>query len=102
MSVPLAESMRRISGLLQSGQYQDAELLLRRRLAAAPASSPTLTTLGELLLLSGRSAEALPLLRRAIQGTPPHPRAAFLLARHYLGTGQPSLALEVVAPWCNS
>ena len=65
-------------------------------------STPTLTTLAELLLLAGRSAEAVPLLQRAIQGGPPHPRAALLLARHYLDTGQSASALEVATPWCNS
>ena len=136
MSVQLAESMRRISGLLQSGQYvaahaqleslvaanpryveglrllagakqalgdtSQAESLLRRALGIEPQSAPTLTTLAELMLLAGRSAEAVPLLQRAIQGTPPYPQAAFLLARHYLSTGQPALALEVATPWCNS
>jgi tetratricopeptide (TPR) repeat protein len=135
MSVPLAESMRRISGLLQSGQFsaahaqleplvaanptfveglrllagakqalgdtRQAESLLRRALDIDAQSAPTLTTLAEILLLSGRSAEALALLRRATTGTPPYPRAAFLLARHYLSTGQPALALEVSTPWCN-
>jgi predicted Zn-dependent protease len=128
--------MRRISGLLQSGQYAaahaqleslvtanpgyveglrllagtkqalgdtaQAESLLRRALEIEPASPATLTTLAELLFLSGRGAEAVPLLRRATQGTPPYPRAALLLTRHYLDTGQPALALEVAAPWCNS
>jgi tetratricopeptide (TPR) repeat protein len=132
----LAAVMRRISGLLQSGQYDaahaqleplvaanpgyveglrllagtrqalgdsaQAEVLLRRALEIDPVSVPALTTLAELLLLSGRSAEAVAFLRRAIRGTPPYPRAAFLLARHHLNTGQPALALEVVAPWCNS
>ena len=136
MSVQLPESMRRISGLLQAGQYgaahaqleslvaanpdyveglrllagtkqvmgesAQAESLLRRALELEPASLPTLTTLAELLFLSGRSAEAVPLLRRAVQGTPPYPRAAFILARHYLSTGQPALALEVATPWCES
>ncbi|HYL00384.1 MAG TPA: tetratricopeptide repeat protein, partial [Steroidobacteraceae bacterium] len=136
MSVPLAESMRRISGLLQSGQYaaahaqleslvaanpayveglrllagtkqalgeaSQAESLLRRALEIDPTSAPTLTTLAEVLLLSGRSAEAVPLLRRAVEGLPPYPRAALLLTRLYLDTGQPALALEVATPWCNS
>jgi Flp pilus assembly protein TadD len=136
VSVQLPESMRRISGLLQAGQYgaahaqleslvaanpdyveglrllagtkqvmgesAQAESLLRRALELEPASLPTLTTLAELLFLSGRSAEAVPLLRRAVQGTPPYPRAAFILARHYLSTGQPALALEVATPWCES
>jgi tetratricopeptide (TPR) repeat protein len=128
--------MRRISGLLQSGQYRaahaqleslvaanpgyveglrllagakqalgetsQAESLLRRALEIDPLAAPTLTTLAEVLLLSGRSADALPLLQRAIRGTPPYPRAAFLLARHYLNTGQAALALEVATPWCDS
>jgi tetratricopeptide (TPR) repeat protein len=132
----LAETMRRISGLLQSGQYRaahadlesvvaanpayveglrllagtkqalgdvvQAELLLRRGLEIDPLSPATLVTLAELLLLSGRGAEAVPLLQRAIQGAPPHPRAALLLARYYLDAGQPALALEVATPWCNS
>jgi tetratricopeptide (TPR) repeat protein len=132
----LAESMRRISGLLQSGQYgaahsqleslvtanpdyveglrlfagtkqalgdlAQAESLLRRALEIDPTWAPTLTTLAELLLMAGRSAEGVPLLQRAVQGSPRYPRAAFLLVRHCLDTGQPALALEIAAPWCNS
>lgn len=132
----LAESVRRISALLQSGHYGaadtqlealvaanpgyvegllmlagtkqalgdagQAELLLRRGLEIDPLSSRMLTALAELLLLAGRSTEAVPLLQRAIQGSQPHPRAALLLARHYLGAGQAALALEVAAPWCES
>jgi tetratricopeptide (TPR) repeat protein len=136
MSVMLAESMRRISGLLQSGQYSaahaqleplvaanptyleglrllagakqalgdiaQAESLLRRALELDPLWPPTLTTLAELLLLSGRSTEAVPLLQRAIHGAPPYPRAALILVRHYLHGGQAALALEVATPWCDS
>jgi tetratricopeptide (TPR) repeat protein len=102
MSVSLAESMRRVGGLLQSGQYQAAQAQLESLVAANPDYPEGLTALAELLLLSARSAEALPLLQRAIQGAPPQRRAAFLLARHYLSTGQPARALEVAAPWCNS
>jgi tetratricopeptide (TPR) repeat protein len=132
----LAESMRRISGLLQSGQYTaahaqleslvsanpdyveglrlfagtkqvlgdlaQAESLLRRALEIDPLWAPTLTTLAELLLIAGRSAEAAPLLQRAIQGATPYPRAALLLVRHYLDAGQPALALEIATPLCNS
>ena len=135
-SFPLAESMRRISALLQSGHYEtahtqlesliaanpryleglrllagtkqalgdavQAELLLQRGLEIDPRSTPTLIALAELLLLAGRSAEAVPLLQRALQGGVPHPRAALLLARHYLDAGQPASALEVATPWCDS
>jgi tetratricopeptide (TPR) repeat protein len=136
VSAALAEAMRRISGLLQSGQYgaahaqlesllaanpdyaeglrllagtkqalgegAQAEVLLRRALEIEPSSSPTLTTLAELLLQSGRRAEAVPLLERALQGSQPYLRAALLLTRYYLDTGQPARALEVATPWCDS
>src|ERR1700684_2843737 len=110
MSVTLAESMRRISDLLQSGQYStahtqleslvtanpqyveglrlfagtkqvlgdvaQAESLIRRAPEIDPTRAPTLTTLAELFLAAGRSTEAVPLLHRAIQGSPRYPRAA--------------------------
>jgi tetratricopeptide (TPR) repeat protein len=136
MSALLTESMRRISALLQSGQYgaahsqleslvaahpdyveglrllagtkqalgdvSRAELLLRRALQIDPSWAPTLTTLAELLLTSGRSAEAVPLLHRAVEGSLRDRRAALLLTRHYLEAGRPASALEVAAPWCSS
>ena len=129
----LTESMRRISELLQSGQYSaahaqleslvaanpdyveglrllagtkqalgepiQAEALLRRALEIDPGWPPTLTALAELLLMTGRSAEAMPLLQRAVRGSP---RAALLLARLYLDAGQPAAALEIATPWCDS
>ena len=135
MSV-LIESMRRISGLLQAGQYlaahsqlealvsanpeyveglrllagakqalgdlTQAESLLRRALAIDPTWAPTLTTLGELLLVAGRGSEAAPLLQRAIQGSLADPRAVLLLVRYYLDTGRPAAALDIATPWCNS
>ena len=136
MSVSLTESMRRISGLLQSGQYvaahsqleslvsanpdyveglrllagtkqalgdlTQAESLLRRALEIDSNWAPTLTMLGELLLVAGRGAEAVPLLQRAIQGSLADPRAVLLLVRYYLDTGRPAAALDTATPWCNS
>ena len=109
MSVMLAESMRRISGLLQSGQYSaahsqleslvsanpdyveglrlfagtkqalgdiaQAESLLRRALQIDSTWAPTLTTLAELLLAAGRSAEAeveTQIILRQVASTAPH------------------------------
>jgi predicted Zn-dependent protease len=96
------EGLRLLAGIKQAlGDAGQATLLLRRALEIDPSSSLTLIALAELLLLAGRSAEAVPLLQRAIQGVAPQPRAALLLARHYLDAGQPALALEVAAPWCN-
>jgi Flp pilus assembly protein TadD len=97
------EGLLLLAGIKQAlGDDAQAELLLRRGLEIDPASPPMLTALAESLLLSGRSAEAVPLLQQAIQCSQPHPRAALLLARHYLDAGQPALALEVAAPWCDS
>ncbi|HTB87316.1 MAG TPA: putative 2OG-Fe(II) oxygenase, partial [Steroidobacteraceae bacterium] len=50
----------------------------------------------------GRDAEAVPFLQRAIQGSPPYPRAALLLVRYHLGAGQPAAALDVATAWCNT
>jgi len=75
---------------------------LRRALTLDPNWTPTLATLGELLLSSGRASEAEPLLQRAVAGSPPYPRAALVLARYYNDTGRPAQALAVAAPLCLS
>lgn len=97
------EALRLLAGTRQAlGDPEGAEKLLRRALALDPQWMPTMTTLGELLLSSGRSDEALPLLQRAATGPPPYPRAALVLARHYNDTRRPALALAVAAPLCVS
>jgi tetratricopeptide (TPR) repeat protein len=94
------EGLRLLAGSKQVlGDLVQAEALLRRALQIDATWTPTLTTLAELLLMTGRPAEAIPLLRRAVRGSP---RAALLLARQYLGAGQPAAALDIAAPWCNS
>jgi len=93
------EGLRLLGGTKQAlGDSAAAEALLRRALDLDPNWTPTLATLGELLLASGRGGEAEPLLQRALVGPQPSPRAALLLARHYNGTGRPAQALEVAAP----
>jgi len=97
----LVEALRLLAGTRQAlGDPAAAEALLRRALELDPAWTPTLATLGELLVLSGRGAEAEPLLQRAITGAPPVPRAALLLARYYNDSGRPAEALAVAAPQC--
>jgi tetratricopeptide (TPR) repeat protein len=97
------EGLRLFAGTKQAlGDADAAETLLRRALQLEPAWTPTLTTLGELLLTSGRGEEAESLLQRAVLGSPPFPRAALLLARHYNDQGRPAQALEVAAPLCTS
>src|SRR6202049_644381 len=74
------EGLRLFAGTKQAlGDLAQAESLLRRALEIDPLWPPTLTTLAELLLMTGRSAEAVPLLQRGIKGCPAYPRAALLL-----------------------
>ena len=94
------EGLRLLAGTKQAlGDLTQAESLLRRALEIDAAWPPTLTTLAELLLTTGRNAEAVPLLQRAVRGSL---RAAFLLARHYMDAGQPAAALDIATAWCNS
>ncbi len=97
------EGLRLFAGTKQAlGDPQAAEKLLRRALELDSNWTPTLATLGELLLSSGRGREAEPLLRRAVSALPSYPRAALLLARYYNDLGEPGQALAVAAPLCVS
>lgn len=94
------EALRLLAGTKQAGGDIDgAEALLRKALALDPKWTPTLATLGELLLNGGRSGEAEPMLRRASQRLP---RAALVLARHCNDQQRPAEALALVAPLCAS
>lgn len=95
-----AEGLRLLGGIRQAmGDAAGAEALLRKAMAADPGWAPTLASLGELLLGSGRYDEAVPLLQRAAQRLP---HAALLLARYYNDHQRPADALAIVAPLCNA
>ena len=97
------EALRLLAGTKQAlGDAAAAEMLLRRALILDPIWTPTLATLGELLLTGGRGGEAESLLQQAAAGSPPQPRAALLLARYYNDLGNPAQALKVAAPLCQS
>ena len=97
------EALRLLAGTKQAlGDTAAAELLLRRALNLDPSWTPTLATLGELLLTDGRGTEAEPFLQRAAAGSPPYPRAALLLARYYNNLGKPAQALAIAGPLCAS
>jgi tetratricopeptide (TPR) repeat protein len=96
-----AEALRLLAGAkLALGDVVTAEGLLRQALALEPGWSPTLTTLGELMLTNGRSGEAEALLQRAVSGLPPNWHAALVLARHYNDQRRPAQALAVAEPLC--
>ena len=95
------EALRLLAGTKQAlGDAAGAETLLRRALALDPNWTPTLATLGELLLNSGRGSEAEPLLLRTVAGSSPYPHAALLLARYYNDHKRAAQALAVAAPLC--
>jgi Tfp pilus assembly protein PilF len=97
------EALRLLAGTKQAlGDAAAAEKLLRQALKLDPSWTPTLATLGELLLTSGRGGEAEAFLQRAAAGSPPYPRAALVLARYYNDTGRPAEAVAVAAPLCIS
>ncbi|MGH8327459.1 MAG: tetratricopeptide repeat protein, partial [Steroidobacteraceae bacterium] len=96
-----AEAQRLLAGTkLALGDPAGAEALLRRALEVDPTWTPTLTTLGELLLATGRGNEAESVLERAVGAGTPDPRAALVLTRHYNATGRPAVALAAVTPFC--
>ncbi len=93
------EGLRLLGATKQAlGDIPGAEQLLRRAVAMDGNWTPALTSLGELLLTTGRAAEAEPLLARAATANPPLPRAALLLARHYNDTSRPAEALKIAHP----
>jgi tetratricopeptide (TPR) repeat protein len=95
-----AEALRLLGGARQAlGDTEGAEALLRKAVAVDPGWAPSLATLGELLLNSGRQDEAIPLLLRSAQRMP---HAALLLARYYNDQQRPTEALDVAAPLCAS
>lgn len=95
------EAQRLLGGAkLALGDAGGAERILRHAVEIDPGWTPTLTTLGELLLGSGRFAEAEAFLQRAATGKPPDPHAALVLARWYNDRRQPARALAIVAPFC--
>ncbi len=95
------EALRLFAGTKQAlGDVAGAEELLRRALALDPNWTPTLATLGELLLNSGRGDEAEPLLAKAASGSAPIPSAVLVLARYYNDRKRPAQALAVAAALC--
>lgn len=96
-----AEARRLFAGTKQAlGDLAGAEACLREALVLDPGWTPTLATLGEFLLGSGRAEEAELLLQRACAGSPPYPRAALVLARYYNDTQRPAQAVEVTTRFC--
>ncbi len=95
MSV-LAESMRRISGLLQSGQYRAAHAQLELLVAANPTYVEGLRLLAGTKQALGDIAQAETLLRRALEIEPLWPPALTMLAELLLLSGRSAEAVPLL------
>ena len=96
------EAKRLLAGAkLALGDASGAEKVLREAIALDPSWSPTLTMLGELLLASGRHAEAEQMLLQAATAKQADPRAALLLARRCNDTRRYAQAVAIAAPFCS-
>lgn len=96
MSVLLAESMRRISGLLQTGQYSAAHAQLEPLVAANPTYLEGLRLLAGAKQALGDSAQAESLLRRALEIDPLWPPTLTTLAELLLLAGRSTEAVALL------
>ena len=96
MAVALADSMRRISGLLQSGQYGAAHAQLESLVAANPDYVEGLRLLAGTKQALGDSAQAESLLRRALEIDPRSAPALTTLAELLLLSGRSAEAVPLL------
>lgn len=96
MSVTLAESMRRISGLLQSGQYSAAHAQLESVVAANPTYLEGLRLLAGAKQALGDSAQAESVLQRALEIDPLSPSTLTTLAELLLLWGRSAEAVPLL------
>ncbi|HEV2228980.1 MAG TPA: tetratricopeptide repeat protein [Steroidobacteraceae bacterium] len=96
MSEGLADSMRRISGLLQSGEYRAAHTQLESLVAANPRHVEGLRLLAGTKQALGDHAQAESLLRRALEIDPASPPTLTTLAELLLLSGRSAEAIPLL------
>jgi tetratricopeptide (TPR) repeat protein len=96
MSVMLAESMRRISGLLQSGQYSAAHSQLESLVSANPEYVEGLRLFAGTKQVLGELAQAESLLRRALEIDPQWAPTLTTLAELLLAAGRSAEAVPLL------
>jgi tetratricopeptide (TPR) repeat protein len=96
MSVMLAESMRRISGLLQSGQYSAAHSQLETLVSANPEYVEGLRLFAGTKQVLGDLTEAESLLRRALEIDPKWAPTLTTLAELLLVAGRSAEAVSIL------
>ncbi|MBS0393726.1 MAG: tetratricopeptide repeat protein [Proteobacteria bacterium] len=96
MSAALAESMRRISGLLQAGRLHEAQAQLAALLASHPRYVEGLRLLAAAKQMLGEVAQAEALLRRALEVDPRWPPTLTALAELLLASGRGEEAVPLL------
>jgi tetratricopeptide (TPR) repeat protein len=96
MTDMLAESMRRISGLLQSGQYSAAHSQLESLVTANPDYVEGLRLLAGAKQVLGDLAQAESMLRRALEINPTWAPTLTTLAELVLSTGRSEEAVQLL------
>jgi len=96
MSVTLAESMRRISGLLQSGQYSEAHSQLESLVSANPDYVEGLRLFAGTKQVLGDLTQAESLLRRALDIDPKWAPTLTTLAELLLSAGRSAEAVPLL------
>jgi TolB-like protein/Tfp pilus assembly protein PilF len=95
---PLAVSGTSVAWILfQSHRFEEATRELRSALSVQPDDPGALTALGFVLSANGRSADAIPLLERAVFLTKGSPAATGVLIHAYALAGRRADALRVLA-----
>ncbi|MEI6223620.1 MAG: tetratricopeptide repeat protein [Deltaproteobacteria bacterium] len=91
--------VHRASWLLATGQVPEAAEEARAAIAASSDPEVRLDA-AEILLRSGGSADALPVLRRLLAAAPGSPRYAYLYANALWREGRKAEAIEVLGAFC--
>ena len=94
---PAGVDMSQANELVRAGKFPEAEELLASLSAEAPDDPRVLLLHGEVLLVLGRHADALPLLRKSAELETDRPRVHFQLAAALQATGDRKGALEALA-----
>ncbi len=92
----LTEILRRASRLATQHRFDDAHVAIRKAKELLPDDPRILRTHGRILLLQGRAPDAVPVLRRLVDGENPTANDRFLLAKSLAESGGEAEARQIL------